>query len=233
MFHSYPLPLPLFPSALGFPAPWHSVRGKTQPVDYCLWTHVQPFHSVYFFHSVLCLVCHKERKGGKASVILAQHFSTPTWKQGGNPQHVVYLVLTSMSLRILHKAFSLRKQRDLGWNLSQLFGECRGPPQVGNDVGERLNGQSGAGYGCGCLLCNSWVLDPFCFWNTIAWYFVCSFFSPVDLSVSISIWKIVFSQHPIACFIPLRASCFLISDIIYMQTHYCYCSTVTCNDHLE
>lgn len=113
--------LPITQSALGSPAPWHSVAGKTQPVYRCLWTHVQPFHSVYFFHSVLCLVCHKERKGGKAGVILAQHLSAPTWKRGGNPQRVVYLVLTSMNPRTLHKAFSLWKQRDLGWNLSQLF----------------------------------------------------------------------------------------------------------------
>lgn len=60
IFHSSTLPLPLFPSPLGFPAQWHimwltmclcphGVGGQTQPVCYCLLTHAQLFHSVCFF----------------------------------------------------------------------------------------------------------------------------------------------------------------------------------------
>lgn len=249
IFHSSTLPLTLFPSALGFPAQWHimwltmclchhSAGGKTQPVYYCLLTQVQPFDLVgLFFHSVLGPDCHNVRKCGKASLMWPQHFSTPTQGQGGNPQHAVCLALTSMDLRILPKAFSLWKQRDLGWNLTQLFGECRGPPQVGNDVRAweekdwtdsqeqgRMRMSNVEFLSVGSIL--------FLEHNCLVFCLQCFF--PRGLQRFHLYLENSLSQHPRACFIPLRDSCFLISDIIYICKHiYWYSSTVTCNDHLE
>ncbi|CAG04476.1 unnamed protein product, partial [Tetraodon nigroviridis] len=44
-----------------------------------------------------------------------------------------------MNLNVPTKTFSLWKQGDLGGNLTRLFGECRGPPQVGNDIERRMD----------------------------------------------------------------------------------------------
>lgn len=205
IFHSSTLPLSLFPPALGFPAQWHimwstmclchhSAAGKTQPVYCCLLTQVQPFHSLsLLFHSVLGPDCHNVRKRGKAS-LWPQHFSTPSQEQGGNPQRVVCLVLTSMNLRVLPKAFSLWKQRDLGWNLTQLFGECWGPPQVGNDVGAREEKdwtdiqEQGTDADVFCAIPECWI--RFVFGTQLPGImFAVGFFPPRGLSIYI--WKIV------------------------------------------
>lgn len=125
------LPLTVFPSALGFPAQWHimwltmclchhSAWGKTHPVYHGLLARVQPsIQPVYFFQFALFPDCHNIRKHGQrhATQTFLVH---PHKEQGGNPQYVVYLVLTRLSIRILPKAFSPWKQGELGWNLTQL-----------------------------------------------------------------------------------------------------------------
>lgn len=124
----------------------------------------------------------------------------------------------------------LWKQRDLGWNLTQRFGECRGPPQVGNDVGEAWeerdwtdSQEQGTDADVFCGIPECWI--RFVFGTQLPGIMFAVSFFPCELQHFHLYVENSLSQHPSkAIFHPLKR--LLLSHIryiymyIYMQAHF-------------